>query len=146
MKSKMNIILVDDDPDDRILFSEAFEELDSGNILNLFDNGMKALEYLKQADKVPDIIFLDLNMGIMGGLQTLIEIRKDDRYRNLSVAIYSTSSAEKDIEDTLAAGANVYITKPNDFGRLKAVISKIMKANMHFLTEMLDRETFVLVT
>lgn len=146
MKTKMSIILVDDDPDDRMLFSDAFSELDSGGSLQLFDNGRQALDYLREAEALPDIIFLDLNMGIIGGLETLLEIRKNERYSKLSVVIYSTSSAEKDIEDTLVAGANIYITKPSDFNRLKEALARVIKTNFQFLTEGLDRDTFVLVT
>lgn len=146
MKTNMNIILVDDDSDDRILFSEAFEELDSGDNLKMFNNGRQVLDYLKEAQDLPDIIFLDLNMGILGGLETLLEIRKNDRHRNISVVIYSTSSSEKDIEDTLVAGANIYITKPNDFNKLKEAIKKVLKTNFQFLSGEMDRDTYVLVT
>ncbi|MNX88688.1 Chemotaxis protein CheY [compost metagenome] len=82
-------------------------------------------------------------MPIMGGLETLREIRKNQRYKSLSVAIYSTSSSEKDIEETLVSGANIYITKPSNFQCLKDAISKIMKMQFH-ISE-LNRDTFVFV-
>lgn len=146
LNETMHIILVDDDAEDRMIFEEAFSQLNSGNQLLMFQNGLEVLNYLNENETVPDIIFLDLNMPIMGGLETLREIRKNDRYRQLSVVIYSTSSAEKDIEDTLIAGANVYITKPNNFETLRDTIAKVIHVNWQFLSSGLDRETFVFVT
>jgi len=139
----LKICLVDDDKDDREIFKDAFNELGTGDDLMTFNNGLEVLEYLEKIEHVPDIIFLDLNMPIMGGLETLQIIRKNYRYKSLSVAIYSTSSSEKDIEETLVAGANVYITKPSNFQCLKDAISKIMK--MQFHASELNRDTFVFV-
>lgn len=139
----LKICLVDDDREDKEIFQDAFNELSSGNDLMTFNNGSEMLGYLEKAEQVPDIIFLDLNMPVMGGLEALQELRKHDRYKSISIAIYSTSSSEKDIEQTLIAGANIYITKPTDFQCLKNSISKIMR--MQFNVSEIDRDTFVLV-
>ncbi|MCY1496265.1 hypothetical protein D9M68_301950 [compost metagenome] len=81
----------------------------------------------------------------MGGLETLREIRKNERYKLLSVVIYSTSSSEKDIEETLVAGANIYITKPTNFRVLKDTLTKVMKMNWQYRASELDKNNFVLV-
>lgn len=141
----LKICLVDDDKDDRKIFQEAFDEINSGSDLQTFNNGLEAIDYLDSLEYVPDIIFLDLNMPIMGGIETLREIRKNDRYLLLSVAIYSTSSAEKDIEETLVAGANIYITKPRNFQTLKDTIAKVIRINWQFHASELNHDTFVLV-
>ncbi|RKS25614.1 response regulator receiver domain-containing protein [Flavobacterium endophyticum] len=141
----LKICLVDDDNDDREIFEEAFKELNSENSLIIFKNGLEIIDYLDKVEEIPHIIFLDLNMPIMGGLETLKEIRKNTRYKLLSVAIYSTSSSEKDIEETLAAGANIYITKPANFERLKDTLRKVIKINWQYHAAELDKETFVLV-
>lgn len=141
----LKICLVDDDNEDREVFQEAFNELNSDNDFNTFKNGLEAVEYLNSSEEVPDIIFLDLNMPVMGGLDTLREIRKSERYKSLTVAIYSTSSAEKDIEETLIAGANVYIIKPRNFQCLKDAIAKVMKTNWQFDDSGLDKDTFLLL-
>jgi CheY-like chemotaxis protein len=139
----LKICLVDDDQDDREIFQEAFNELNSGNDLNTFSSGLEVIDYLNSAETAPDLIFLDLNMPFMGGLETLREIRKDDRFKTLSVAIYSTSSTDKDIEETLAAGANIYITKPASFSTLKDMLEKVIKMNWQYQTSGLDRDNFV---
>lgn len=141
----LKICLVDDDKDDRETFQDAFNELNSDNVLMTFKNGLEAIDYLNAIEDVPDIIFLDLNMPIMGGLETLREIRKNERYKLLSVVIYSTSSSEKDIEETLVAGANVYITKPTNFRVLKDTLTKVMKMNWQYRASELDKNNFVLV-
>ncbi|MBA9074542.1 CheY-like chemotaxis protein [Flavobacterium gossypii] len=139
----LRICLVDDDKDDRETFQDAFNELNSNNVLMTFKNGLEAIDYLNAIEDVPDIIFLDLNMPIMGGLETLREIRKNERYKLLSVVIYSTSSSEKDIEETLVAGANIYITKPTNYRVLKDMLTKVMKMNWQYHTSELDKDTFV---
>jgi len=141
----MQIILVDDDTDDRLLFEEAFNELDSGKNLTIFKDGREILDYLYTRAEIPDIVFLDLNMPTLGGIEILREIRKDEKYQKLSVVIYSTSSAEKDIEDSLIAGANIYVKKPNDFETLKETLRKVIKMNWQFQSAELNRETFVFV-
>ncbi|QRY55492.1 response regulator [Sphingobacterium siyangense] len=140
---KLKICLVDDDREDREIFQEAFEELNSGSDLKIFDNGLEVMQYLENLEHVPDIIFLDINMPVMGGLETLREIRKVERYRSITVVIYSTSSAENDIEQTLISGANIYLTKPSSYQSLKDAISKIMKYQFH--AGEVNRDTFVLV-
>lgn len=141
----LKICLVDDDNDDREIFQEAFNELNSENVLMVFKNGLEIIDYLDKTEEAPHIIFLDLNMPIMGGLETLKEIRTNERFKSLSIAIYSTSSSEKDIEETLAAGANIYITKPANFERLKDTLRKAIKVNWQYHASEMDKEMFVLV-
>jgi CheY-like chemotaxis protein len=78
-----------------------------------------------------------------GGKECLREIRQDERLKNLSVAIYSTSSSEDDIEDTLVLGANIYIKKPNDFASLKKVLSDVITLNWQYHTSGLNKDNFL---
>ncbi|OJX54861.1 MAG: hypothetical protein BGO88_03020 [Flavobacterium sp. 38-13] len=141
----LKICLVDDDHEDRELFKDAFDELVSGNELMTFDGGLELLDYLNRCGQIPDIVFLDLNMPVMSGFETLRRIRENDCWKSLSVAIYSTSSAETDIEKALIEGANIYIKKPSSFGCLKDVIGKVMKTNWQYHASELSHETFLLV-
>lgn len=136
---------MDDDKDDRELFEEAFSELNSANDLKLFKDGLELMDFLDKAEDLPDIIFLDLSLQIMRGLETLRKIRKNERYKMLSVAIYSTSYVEKDIEEALIAGANVYINKPSNFLSLKEIIGRVIKINWQYASSDLNRDTFVFV-
>ncbi|MBG6110061.1 CheY-like chemotaxis protein [Flavobacterium sp. CG_23.5] len=139
----MHILLADDDEDDRTFFSEAIMELKMDNKLTLFKDGKGLMDYLVDPDiLLPHILFLDLNMPGKTGIDCLKEIRANTRFKDVSVAIYSTSSSEKDIEDTFIEGANIYIKKPNDFSMLKKVIKEVINMNWQFHTSGLNIETF----
>jgi CheY-like chemotaxis protein len=83
-------------------------------------------------------------MPDMNGLECLKEIRSDDSYSDIFIAIYSTSSSEKDIEETFLHGANIYITKPADYNELKKVLAKSLSAALQNLNSDFDRSNFVL--
>ncbi|WP_405291875.1 response regulator [Algibacter sp. Ld11] len=141
----MNIVLADDDADDRFLFDEAISEIDVKTKLSLFNDGKALMDYLVLPDTVlPEIVFLDLNMPIKNGMQCLKEIRANETLKELCVAIYSTSSSEEDIENTFINGANVYINKPNSFTALKKAIDKVLKINWQYHTSALNRDNFLL--
>lgn len=141
----MNIALADDDADDRLLFEEAIEEIEISTHLSLFRDGKQLMDYLLSPDVVlPEIIFLDLNMPLKDGMQCLQEIRKNGTLRDLCVAIYSTSSSEQDIEETFVKGANIYINKPNSYGKLKKVLEKALQLNWQYHTSALNRDNFLL--
>lgn len=141
---KINIFLADDDPDDRALFEQALDGFSTKHTLNFFHNGKDLLEYFNNPDaEIPDILFLDLNMPYFSGTECLIELRKNSRFRDLPIAIYSTSSSEKDQEDTFVNGANVYIKKPDSFGKLQQVLHEVITVNWQFKTSSsMNRDMF----
>ena len=125
----LNIILADDDESDRLNFKEALEELKIKIIVHTVNDGVELMDYLtKDGNPPPSLLFLDLNMPRKNGIECLKEIRKNDKLKDVVVAIYSTSSSEGDIEETFINGANVYIKKPNDFGVLKQTLDKVVRA------------------
>jgi len=142
-----HILLADDDADDRQFFSEAIHEIKMEHSLKLFNDGAALMEYLDDPENedmtTPHILFLDLNMPFKNGMDCLREIRQNPKYNNLSIAIYSTSSSEKDIEETFIGGANIYIKKPNDFGTLKKVIKDVLNMNWQFHSSGMNLETFL---
>jgi len=142
-KDSMRILIADDDEDDRTFFSDAMMELKMNNKLTLFNDGKELMDYLANPDVVlPHLLFLDLNMPRKSGFECLKEIRADLRFKEVSIAIYSTSSSEKDIEETFVEGANIYINKPNDFTKLKKVVKEVLNINWQFHSSGLNRETF----
>ncbi len=144
-KTSVEILLVDDDSDDRNTFKDALAELKIGTNLQLLEDGRGLIEYLENPNnKTPDILFLDLNMPYKTGVECLVELRQYSKFNDLSIAIYSTSSTDKDIEDTFINGANIYIKKPNDFGKLKKVLNDVVNMNFQFHNSGLNKETFLL--
>ncbi len=140
----LRVFLTDDDEDDRLFFQESIESIDIETELILFKNGDELMSYLNAEDaKLPHLIFLDLNMPVKNGLECLKEIKASDKLKDLLIAIYSTSSSEKDIETTFVNGANIYINKPDNFNELKSSIEKVLKINWQYHTSNLNRETFL---
>jgi superfamily II DNA/RNA helicase len=102
------------------------------------------MEYLTKDDvALPYLLFLDLNMPKKSGLECLSEIRKNDKLKNIIVAIYSTSSSEKDIEATFVSGANVYIEKPNEFEMLKDILEKAVRLASAYKEPPFNRDNFL---
>lgn len=143
---KMLVFLADDDSDDRSVFADAFEKIreDLQTELLLFENGLELIEHLDKASELPHIIFLDLNMPLKSGKECLRELRQDKRFDGVSIAIYSTSNATSDIEDTFSGGANIYIHKPHNFEQLKKALRQVLKLNWQFHMTGMNKETFFL--
>lgn len=144
-KEYINIALADDDEDDRFFFTEAFEELKIKNKVLTFKDGIELMVYLEQeSNLLPDLLFLDLNMPKKSGIECLKEIKANKKFKDLIIAIYSTSSSEEDVENTFVLGANIYITKPSDFEKLKKVLSEVVTTNWQYHTSGLNKENFLL--
>ena len=125
------ILLADDDADDRLFFKEAMEEINSDTLVSFVNDGSQLMYFLNQPDiRLPNIIFLDLNMPVKNGMDCLKEIRANDRFKDLVIAIYSTSGAEQNIQEAFAHGANTYIKKPNNFADLKASLAKVINRSV----------------
>ena len=145
LNKPLQVLLADDDEDDRLFFKEALEDIKIKSVVTTVNDGIELMEYLNQADFIlPDVVFLGLNMPRKNGIQCLEEIRNNNALKSLTVAIYSTSGAERDIEETFVKGANVYIKKPNDFTTLKKVVEEAMRINWQYHTSGLNKETFIL--
>jgi CheY-like chemotaxis protein len=119
-------LLIDDDADDREIFSMALSEADPGIECVMAGSGFDALEKLKPAAFVPDFIFLDLNMPGMTGRECLKEIRRMERLDNTPVIVYSTSSVSRDVQETRKMGANDYISKPTSISELTALLASCL--------------------
>jgi PleD family two-component response regulator len=118
MEKQYKVVLADDDADDRDLFIELLSQPNVN--VNTVINGTELLHYLdKRTDDLPDCIFLDLNMPVLGGKECLQQIRATEKLKDIPVIIYSTSSNRKDVEDTFSMGANLYVVKANSYITMK---------------------------
>jgi CheY-like chemotaxis protein len=126
----IEILLVEDNPGDIRLTQEAFKEGKVSNEINVVNDGIEALAYLRQEEQYadasrPDVILLDLNLPRKDGYEVLAEIKKDPDLRRIPVVILTTSEAERDILQTYYMHANCYITKPVDLDQFITVIKSI---------------------
>ena len=128
----LNILLADDDADDRLFFKEAMEEINLDTMVSFVNDGSQLMYFLNQPEiHLPHFLFLDINMPIKNGMECLKEIRRNDRFRNMMIVIYSTSGSENDIQEALLNGANVYLKKPNNFAELKSSLAKVLSNSLH---------------
>ncbi len=144
-KEPIHILLADDDEDDRLFFKEAFEEIKINTRVQMVNDGVELMNFLtREGNHLPQILFLDLNMPRKTGIDCLLEIKRMAHLKDIAIAIYSTSSSEKDIEDTFVQGANVYIKKPSDFSMLKKILEQVITINWQYQTSGLNRDNYFL--
>lgn len=129
-KRLIEILLVEDSPTDRLIAVEALQQAKILNSLNVVENGVEAMAYLRREGKYsgalrPDLILLDLNLPRKDGREVLQEIKGDPYFKFIPVVVLTTSRAEADVVRAYGLHANSYITKPVDFTRFSEVISSI---------------------
>lgn len=141
----IHIILADDDEDDILFFTDAFDELKINTKVNTFKDGEELMDYLNDDQScMPNVLFLDLNMPKKTGIECLKEIKASHKMSEIAIAIYSTSASEEDIEKTFVLGANIYIKKPGDFKKLKKLLSEVVSINWQYHTNGLNKDNFLL--
>lgn len=131
----VSILLADDDPDDRMLTRDAFEESRLRNTLEMVEDGEELMDYLhdrgkysgKAAKPRPGLILLDLNMPRKDGREALKEIKNCPELRRIPVIVLTTSKAEEDILRTYDLGVNSFVIKPVTFDALVDVLKTIGK-------------------
>ena len=139
------ILLADDDEADRLLFKEAISELKIKTVVHSVNDGVDLMEALALENQpLPQLLFLDLNMPRKDGMECLKEIRANDKYNDISIAIFSTSGADDDMEETFLNGANVYIHKPNDFGSLKKLLERAVQVTYIYQEPPFSKENFLM--
>lgn len=130
-KGQAAVLMADDDDEDCMLATEAFAEAGAKAAFSCVMDGVELMEYLSErsrsdANRLPDLILLDLNMPRKDGRKALMEIKSDPALRHIPILILTTSKEEKDISFTMKAGADSFITKPNTFtGWIKIMESLI---------------------
>lgn len=126
----IEVLMFEDNPDDVILTQEALIETKMHINLNVVQDGVEGLKYLRRQGKYadalrPDLILLDLNLPKKDGREVLAEIKADDSLKLIPVVILTTSAAEEDIIKAYSLHANCYITKPVDLNQFIRVVKTI---------------------
>jgi len=119
----MNVLLAEDDRDDCNFFKIALEVMPLPTHLTTVHDGEQAMKHLSEnSEHLPDIIFLDVNMPRKDGLECLVEIKENEKLKNIPVVMLSTSRDQDKIRNSFELGANIYIRKPGDFSELAQAI------------------------
>jgi CheY-like chemotaxis protein len=138
MKPHLDVLLVDDDHNDCVLFGIAVEKTDLNFWLQSVPDGQQAIDYLDGRDPyadrslhpLPDLVVLDLDMRLTGGLEFLDWRRASYSFSSLPVVIFSGFAYKGAIETALAMGATTFIPKPLEFDGWKAVVRQIWELGM----------------
>ena len=122
----MKVLLVEDSASDEILTLRALEKakVPNGDVVVMRD-GTAALQFLRDAATLPDLVLLDLNLPKLGGLEVLSRIRADESTRRLPVVILTSSTEDADILDGYGSGANTYVVKPVDAAQLAESVQQL---------------------
>ncbi len=140
MNNPLNILLAEDDLDDQVFFEKALSELPISTILTIVKNGEQLMQYL--FDRLgnatsTDILFLDLSMPCKTGVECLVEIKENAKFKKLQVVMFTcsfTSSIhfEQHLINTLERiGADGFIRKPESFDQLKNIIETTLNRLIH---------------
>jgi CheY-like chemotaxis protein len=129
----ITILLAEDDPDDRLMATEALEESRLANDLKIVEDGEELMDYLYHRGKfaagndwhIPGLILLDLNMPKKDGREALQEIKADPNLRRIPIVVLTTSDEEEDIYRSYDLGVNSFITKPVSFEGLVEIMKTL---------------------
>jgi CheY-like chemotaxis protein len=130
MTRKCQILLIDDDENDRLLFGSALKE--TGLNVELFEatDGFAGINYLLSADHadfpLPDVVFLDLSMPAMDGFAVLKEIRSRKELKHLTIFVLSHSNQRSDMVTAHALGANAAYQKPVRYKDLVGLLQTVL--------------------
>jgi two-component system, response regulator len=127
LSNAVEILLVEDNPDDAGLTIRALKKHNlANNLLHLHD-GEEALSFLfsEKMNAIPKVILLDLKMPKVDGIEVLRRIKSDERKKIIPVVVLTSSKEERDIVESYKLGVNAYIVKPVDFDKFVKAISEI---------------------
>ena len=123
------ILWADDDPDDRHIIREIVEAISDAHHIKEVTNGYEVLRYLRSIEDAahfPCLVVLDINMPILTGTDTLACLKGDEKYKNLSFAVFTTSSSEQDRKTCERYGVPM-LTKPSSFNGFRQAITELLQ-------------------
>src|SRR5437660_341106 len=129
----VEILLVEDNPNDVKLALHAFEEQKVANRVHVVRDGAEALEFVfctgayahRKIENGPKVVLLDLKLPLVDGIEVLRRIKPDPRTQMIPVVMMTSSREERDIVDSYRLGVNSYIVKPVDFDRFTEAMKQL---------------------
>jgi len=133
VSSSVEVLLVEDNPHDLELALRALRKNNVANHIQVARDGVEALEYLfatgafegRDVSDHPRVVFLDLKLPRVDGLEVLRQLRADPRTRTIPVVVLTSSAEERDRIESYQLGVNSYVVKPVDFENFAAAVQQI---------------------
>lgn len=127
------ILIVEDDIDDQEIFGEVFRELNYKNEIIFFSDGQEALTHLIENTEEPFIVFSDINMPKLNGIELRKQIHENEdiRLRTIPYLFFTTSAAQEDVVDAYSKSIQGFFVKPSNFQELKSLIKTIVEYWQH---------------
>jgi CheY-like chemotaxis protein len=130
---QIEILLVEDNPDDVELTLHALRKEKLANSIHVARDGEEALDFLfcngshadRSFDQPPRLVLLDLKLPKVDGMEVLKRLKADDRTKTIPVVILTSSKEERDLINGYGLGANSYIQKPVDFDQFRDTIKNV---------------------
>lgn len=129
----VDILLVEDNPNDAELTIRALKKQNLVNNVFVVEDGVQVLDFIfcrgdyseQKLNKPPKVIFLDLKLPKLNGLEVLKVLKSDTKTKSIPVVVVSSSKEDPDIKKAYELGANSYVVKPLDFEDFTQAISKV---------------------
>lgn len=125
IQNNKTILVIEDDMVDIMTIKRVVKQLEITNPLHVENNGEEALHYLLNAEELPGLILLDLNMPKMNGIEFLNELRKINLLKNIPVVVLTTSKEQQDKYNSFDLSISGYMIKPVDFNQFKDMVKTI---------------------
>ena len=124
------ILLCDDDPDEALFLNIAFEKAGFLVDLEYFSRCSALLDHLPIRPATPDLIFIDINMPGEYGLDCLESVKRLPEYKNVPVAIYTTSALHRDVDVAFKRGASLFLSKTSSENDLVEMVNWVLTREM----------------
>lgn len=121
----IHILYAEDQEADALFMEQAFLTARAKMVLHFVNDGQAVVEYLALQPRLPDLIFLDINMLRKNGPQTLEDIRANDGWRHIPVIMLSGSALDRDVLGCYTRHANAYVQKPLTFPEMMSFVKAI---------------------
>ena len=133
MNSAIEILLVEDNPDDVELAMFALKKNNFANTIHVARDGEEALDFLfcrgphsgRSFDQPPKVVLLDLKLPKIDGLEVLRALKGDSRTQAVPVVVMTSSKQQRDMVEGYKLGVNSYIQKPIDFAEFREIIKQL---------------------
>ncbi|MBD2757660.1 response regulator [Spirosoma validum] len=128
----LDILYVEDNPNDADIFSRLIRKMDRPITYTVINSGSEAVDYLAgqgrystQSNELPKLVLMDLNLNGLSGFEVIQQARSIDRTRFVPIVAFSTSDSPHDIQSAYKAGVNAYVVKPGSYQATGSVIGKL---------------------